>query len=178
MLVFLNFLIGGGLLVAGRKLFWLLVGAIGFLVGLEVATRITFRSELVLVLSVVALGVIFALMAIFLETVAISMAGFLGGGFVLMRLAALLGLDGGPARIVAFVVGGIVGVILIVWLFNLALIAISSLAGASMVVSGLVLRDDERPLLFLGLMVLGVLIQGLIMLRERPSPKSERRPTE
>jgi len=177
-LAFLNVLIGGALLLAGRKLFWLLVGAIGFLVGLEVASRIPFRSELVLILSVLALGVIFALTAIFLETVAISMAGFLGGGFVLMRIAALFGIDGGPARIVAFVAGGILGVILVVWFFNLTLITISSLAGASMVVNGLSVRHADRPLLFLGLAVLGILIQGFFLLRERPSPKAGPRPTE
>ena len=177
MLAFLNVIIGGGLLITGRKLFWLLVGAIGFLVGVEIAARFTFRSELVLILSVIALGVVFALMAIFLETVAISMAGFLGGGLVLMRLAALFGLGGGPARIVAFVAGGIVGVILVVWLFDVALIAISTLVGTSMVVSGLPLRGAERPLLFVGLVVLGVLIQSLVMLREHRPPPSESRRT-
>lgn len=173
MIGILEVLIGGGLLLAGRRLFWLLVGAIGFLVGLEVATRITFRSELVLVLAALALGAVFALMAVFLESVAIGMAGFLGGGFALMRVADLLGLVAGPTRVAAFVAGGILGVILVVWLFSWALITISSIAGASMIVSGPFLRAGERPLLFLGLAILGVLIQGLAMHREGSPPKSE-----
>ncbi len=63
MLAILNVAIGSSLLLLGRKLFWLLVGAIGFLVGLEVATRITFPSELLLFLAALGLGTVFALMA-------------------------------------------------------------------------------------------------------------------
>jgi hypothetical protein len=36
MLNFLNALFGGALLVAGRKLFWLFVGVIGFIIGIAV----------------------------------------------------------------------------------------------------------------------------------------------
>jgi len=167
----LNVVVGGGLLVAGRRLFWLLVGAIGFLIGLEVARRITFPSQLVLILVALGLGVIFALMAVFLESVAIAMAGFLGGGLALMRIATMLGFDTVPANIVTFVLGGILGAILIVWLFNWALVTISSIAGASMIVSGLPLRTSDRPLLFLGLVILGVLIQALSMRREAAPDK-------
>jgi len=173
MIGILNVLIGGGLLLAGRRLFWLLVGAIGFLIGLEIATWITFRSELLIVIAALGLGVVFALMAVFLESVAIIMAGFLGGGFALMRVATLLGFEQDAARIVVFIVGGILGVILVVWLFNWALITISSLAGASMVVSGLFMRLTVRPLVFLGLVLLGVLFQGLSLWREASSPKSK-----
>jgi hypothetical protein len=169
----LSVLIGAGLLLTGRKLFWLLVGAIGFLIGLEVATRIVFPSELVLIVSALALGLIFALMAVFLESVAIGVAGFLGGGLALMRVGDLLGLDANPIRIAAFIIGGILGAILVVWLFNWALIGISSVAGASMIVSGVFLRPADRPLLLLGLVILGLLIQGFVFLREGASPKSK-----
>jgi hypothetical protein len=169
----LNVVVGGGLLVAGRRLFWLLVGAIGFLIGLEVARRITFPSQLILILVALGLGVIFALMAVFLESVAIAMAGFLGGGLALMRIASMLGFDTVAANIVAFVLGGILGAILIVWLFNWALVTISSIAGASMIVSGLPLRTSDRPLLFLGLVILGVLIQALSMRREAAPEKTK-----
>ena len=169
----LSIIIGAGLLLAGRKLFWLLVGAVGFLLGLEIATRITFPSELLLIVSAIALGFIFALMAIFLESVAIGVAGFLGGGLALMRVGDLLGLEANPVRLAAFIVGGILGAILIVWLFNWALITISSVAGASMIVSGLFLRPADRPLLLAGLVILGVLIQGFVRIREGTSARPQ-----
>ena len=84
-----------------------------------------------------SLGVVFALVAVFVETVAIGVAGFLGGGLTLMRLAALVGLNLPLARTLSFVAGAVLGVVLIVWLFNWALILISSAAGASLVSSGL-----------------------------------------
>ena len=133
----LNIVLGGSLLLGGRKVFWLLLGAIGFVTGVEVSTRFIHRSELVTIGAAIALGVVFALLAIFLESVAIGLAGFLGGGYVALSLASLLGLQGRNVELVAFILGGILGVLLIVALFDWALISISSLAGASMVVSAL-----------------------------------------
>ncbi|HET6845614.1 MAG TPA: hypothetical protein VFH29_02195 [Anaerolineales bacterium] len=175
MLGFLNVVIGGGLLLAGRKLFWLFVGAIGFMLGLEVASRFTFRSQWMLLVVALALGVVFALLAIFVETVALGIAGFVGGGLGLMRLAVLMGLDSPLARTLAFVVGAIIGVALVVWLFNWALIILSSAAGASMVAAGLFLRDVQRPLVYAALLVIGILVQAIAMGREhgraKPTPQ-------
>jgi hypothetical protein len=167
MLGVLNVLIGAGMLLAGRKLFWLLVGALGFMLGLEVAHRIDFRSEWMLVLAALSLGALFALLAIFVETVAIGVAGFLGGGLVFLRLATLLGVEAPIVRTVAFIVGAILGVAFVIWLFNFALIIISSAAGASMVSSGLVLTAAQRALLFLALLLTGLLVQTLALRQER-----------
>jgi hypothetical protein len=169
---------GGGLLLFGRRLFWLVVGAIGFLIGLEVATRLSLRSELLLILAGLVLGAVFALMAVFLESVAIGMAGFLGGGVALTRVALMLGLDSNAAQIIVFIMGGILGAVLIVWLFNWALIGISSVAGAAMVANALFLRPTERPLVFLVLLILGVLVQGLALRKEGPPTKRPPRTAE
>ena len=173
MIGFLSVLLGGGVLIAGRKLFWLFVGAIGFLIGLEAAPRLALKSEPLYIVAGLALGVVFALVAIFLESVAISMAGFLGGGLALMRVAAMLGLDRGLDQFIVFIVGGVLGVILVVWLLNWALIIISSVAGATMAANGLYLRPSSRPLLWLGLVALGILVQGLALHRESARPKSK-----
>src|SRR5512142_2345265 len=91
----LDLVLGAILLVAGRRLFWLLVGAIGFVIGVMLATRFFHGSELTMVLAGLVLGLIFALLAIFLESIAIGIAGFLGGGYVLLSMAGMLGLDRG-----------------------------------------------------------------------------------
>ncbi len=39
MLNVINLVLGGALLIAGRKLFWLFVGAAGFITGIQLATR-------------------------------------------------------------------------------------------------------------------------------------------
>ena len=155
------------LLVAGRRLFWLLVGAIGFALGVMLATQYFHGSELTVVLAGLVLGLIFALLAVFLESVAIGIAGFLGGGYVLLSIAGMLGLDrGGITTWIIFAVGGVIGVILVALLFSWALITISSLVGASMVVGAFGMTAATAGLVFLGLVIAGVLIQGTAMRRE------------
>ncbi len=167
MLNFLNVILGGALLVAGRKLFWLLVGAIGFGIGILVATRFFHGSELMTIVAGLVLGIIFAGLAIFLESIAIGLAGFLGGGYALLGIAALFGFDRAAAAWIVFLVGGILGVALIAILFDWALISISSLAGASMVVSAFPFRPATAGLIYLGLLLAGVLIQGAALRNEK-----------
>src|SRR5512138_256880 len=92
MLNLINLVLGGALLVAGRKLFWLFVGAAGFVTGIQLATRFWQGSELTALIVGLILGVIFALLAIFLQAIIIGIAGFLAGGYVLSVLATMLGL--------------------------------------------------------------------------------------
>ena len=79
MLGILDIILGGALLLVGRKLFWLFVGAIGFVIGIQVATRFFHGSELITIVAGLVLGIIFAILAIFLESIATAIAGFLGG---------------------------------------------------------------------------------------------------
>ena len=168
MLSILDVIFGGALLLFGRKLFWLFVGAIGFVVGIQVATRFFHGSELVTIVAGLVLGIIFALLAIFLESIAIAIAGFLGGGYILLSVAALFGLDKGAATWIAFIIGGIIGLILVSILFDWALIIISSLAGASMVVSGFNFGIATGGLIFLVLLIVGVLIQASELRKNGP----------
>ena len=164
----LNIVLGGSLVLGGRKVFWLLLGTIGFVTGVEVSTRFMHRSELATVGAAIALGVVFALLAIFLESVAIGLTGFLGGGYVALSLVNLLAMQGRTVELGAFVVGGVLGLLLIVALLDWALISISSLAGAAMVVGVSGLQPGVRATAFMGLVLLGVIIQGLALRREAP----------
>lgn len=168
MLGFLNVILGGALLLVGRKLFWLLVGAIGFVIGIQIATRMFHGSDVITIIAGLVLGVIFALLAIFLESVAIGIAGFLGGGYIVLNIISLFGLDKGATTWIAFIIGGIIGVALIIFLFDWTLISISSLAGASMVVSGLNIGAANAGLVFFILSIAGVLIQGSELRKNGP----------
>ena len=94
MISLLNIVLGGGLLLAGRKLFWLLLGAVGFVTGVAVATRLFHGSELVTIVAAIGLGILFAVLAIFVESIAIGLAGLLGGAYIAVSVASLLGLNG------------------------------------------------------------------------------------
>ena len=167
MLNFLNVLFGGALLVAGRKLFWLFVGVIGFSIGVEIATRFFRGSELITIVAGLGLGVIFAVLAIFLETLAIGIAGFLGGGYILLSLAGLFGLDKGIIAWVIFILGGIIGAVLIAFIFDWALIIISSLAGSSMAINAFHFAKLISALMFIVLIFIGIAVQASTLRAER-----------
>jgi hypothetical protein len=164
----INLIVGAVLLVAGRKLFWLLVGAIGFAIGVMLATRFFNGNELTMILAGLVLGLIFALLAVFLESIAIGIAGFLGGGYVLLTIAGMLGLDrGGIWSWVIYAIGGILGILLVAMLFKWALIIISSLVGASLVVTAFGMSAAAAGLIYLGLVIAGILIQAGGLSRDR-----------
>lgn len=166
-----SLLIGSSLLLLGRKLFWLLSGAVGFLIGVEIARRVTFSSEITLILAALGLGIVFAVLAVLLESVLIVVVGFLGGALALVRMLETIGWENRIGDMLAFAVGGILGAIFIIWLFNAALITISSLSGASLIVSGLPIHSLQRPLIFWALVILGIVIQAIALNREPPPPK-------
>lgn len=168
MLNVINLILGGALLVAGRKLFWLFVGAAGFVTGIQLATRFREGSDLLAIIAGLVIGVIFAVLAIFLQAVLIGIAGFLSGGNVLTVLVSMLGIDvAGATTWIVYVVGGVIGVILVSFLFDWALIMLSSLAGASLIIQALFPEGAAGGLVFFVLFIAGVLFQGAILRRER-----------
>jgi len=163
MLSVISLILGGALLIAGRKLFWLFVGAAGFIAGLQLATQFWRGPEILAIVIGLVVGVIFAVLAIFLQGVAIGVAGFLAGGYIFTVLAGMIGLNQGAFSWIVYLIGGIIGVLLVIFLFDWALITLSSLAGASLVTQALGISG----VLFLALVIVGVVIQGSMLQRER-----------
>src|SRR6266542_1240759 len=82
-------LIGAVTLLFGRKLFWLCVAAVGFAAGVEIAPHLVHEPSPLLALAVaLVLGLIGALLALFLQKVAIAVLGFLAGGKLAGAIAA------------------------------------------------------------------------------------------
>ena len=74
-------IIGVVILFFGRKLFWLCVAAVGFAVGVKIAPLLVNESASLLALLIALIfGVLGALLALFLQKVAIAVLGFLAGG--------------------------------------------------------------------------------------------------
>ena len=167
MLNVINLILGGALLIAGRKLFWLFVGAAGFVTGMQLATRFSQEPGVPAIIIGLVVGVIFAILAIFLQSLAIGVAGFLAGGYVLTALAGMIQLNQGAFSWIIYIIGGILGLILVSFLFDWALITLSSLAGASLVIEAFSPQGATGGLLFFILFFLGVVIQGSILRRQR-----------
>lgn len=161
-------------LIAGRALYWLFVAAAGFIVALTLATRyLQGESELVLILIALGAGFIGAVLAVFAQRVAVAIAGFLMGGFVLMTLFEMFNLTVGGLDWVLYLVAGIAGAVLVSVLFDWALILISALAGATIIVQTLDPNPTIGVILFAALMLVGVIIQHSA-LRRAPARKPDK----
>lgn len=157
----INVLVGLAVLFFGRRLFWLFVGGIGFIVGFEMASEmLQGQSPWLILLIAVVVGVLGAIVSIFLQRIVIGIAGFFAGGYFAAALAATqFHQTSTGAHWTAFIIGGIVGAMLTMLLLNPALIVLSSLAGATAVAQNAPLNQDQQALLFFVLLVLGIIVQ-------------------
>lgn len=173
-----NTVLGFALLLLGRNLIWLLVGILGFLVGFDLATDfLTGQAQLLIFVIAVIVGLIGAGLAVFLQRLAAGVAAFLAGGYLAMTGAAYLGLDLGDYRWLAFIAVGIIAAILGMALFDWALIVLSALIGAALIVQNLSLAQSFTPLVFIILVVIGIAVQAGLMQR-RQAPPPSRQPTD
>ena len=170
MLSIINLLFGTVLLVAGRKLFWLFIGIIGFIAGVQLAARIWDGPDWTAIIIGIIVGIIFALLAVFIEALAIGIGGFLVGGFILTSITNPLGLNEGLLFWITYAIGGMIGLLLVMFLFDWALIILSSLAGASLIVQSLFSQSGMSGIAFVVLFVVGLVIQGLTLQREEHPP--------
>src|SRR5207237_230938 len=106
------------------------------------------------------LGIIGALLAVFLQKIAIAVLGFLAGGKLAGAIAAAFFVHYAQHSTIIFVVGGIIGAILLLALFDWALIVVSSLIGAHLIQSAIVLPASGSTIVFIGLAVIGILVQA------------------
>ena len=157
--------VGVALLLFGRRLYWVFVAGIGFLTGLEFAPEILpGQPDWVILVAALVAALVGALLAVMAQAFVIGAIGFVAGGGVAFRFIRALGIRAlgiaadTPTWIIVLI-GGIVGVILMLCLFNWALIVLSSLAGASLVVTGLAPRLSHGSAFFL---VIAVAIVGVI----------------
>ena len=166
MIELINILLGGALLLAGRKLFWLFVGGIGFVTGLQFAANFWQGPDTLALVFGLIVGLIFALLAVFLQTIAIGIAGFFAGGYVLTALAGMLGMDTSAIFWLIYVIGGIIGLVIVIYLFDWAIITLSSLAGASLLLQALFSQSGAGGVIFAVLFIIGIIVQGSVLRSE------------
>jgi len=154
------------LLMLGRRLYWLFVAGVGFVVTLALAAEyIDFGPEwMALALGIVA-GIAGALFAIFLQKLAVGMAGFAASAYFAYEVAGRLGVEGNM-QTVGVLVAGALGAIFASVLFDWALILLSSVAGAVLLVDTFVLDDMLALIVMTVLAIAGVAIQSNMMHRE------------
>src|SRR6266478_7235549 len=159
-------LIGIVILFFGRKLFWLCVAAVGFLAGIELAPHLVTEPSPLLELAVaLVLGVLGALLAFLLQKIAVAVVGFLAGGKLASAIAAAFFVHYSQYSTIIFVVGGLIGAMLLLFLFDWALIVVSSFIGAHMIQNAIVLPSSGATIVFLGLAIVGMVVQAASLRR-------------
>jgi hypothetical protein len=158
------------LLTLGRKLFWLFVGVAGFVLGFVLATQfLSGQPDWIVLVIALVVGLVGVLFALFLQRLAVGVAGFIAGGYILINLLNALGWQTGQLAWLPFVIGGIIGAVLVLILFDWALIILSSLTGATLIVQTLHFGSLIMALAFIVLLVVGIMIQASMMTRQEPS---------
>jgi hypothetical protein len=101
------------------------------------------------------------LLAIFVQRVAFILAGFFAGAYFALLLAHPLGVAG--TGLLLAVAGGVIGAIVVALLMDWAIIVLSCLVGAGVVVSQLRLRDMKTAIIFFVLVIIGIFVQAKLM---------------
>ncbi|MBI5034996.1 MAG: hypothetical protein HZB51_31095 [Chloroflexi bacterium] len=169
MITLLRVIEGLALLTLGRKLFWLFVAAIGFEVGALLATRLMpQQSDMVVLIIALAFGLVGALLAISLQSVIVGVVGFIAGGVVAVGIMDQFIANNNVFTLAAFVLGGIVGAALFAYLFDFAIMALSSLAGAITLTNIFVPPGTIAIVVIIILFIIGMAIQsGWIWYQQR-----------
>ena len=154
-------LIGLALLAFGRKGLALCLGAIGFVVGMSLTTRLFDTAPTGLVIAIaIAGGIIGVFIAFAIEKVATVLVGILGGGYIGMALADSFGWNSGGFPWIPVGICAVLGVLLAFLLLKWALIILSSLVGAYLVVGALQLHALLATPLFIVLAIAGIWFQA------------------
>ncbi len=170
-----NLIVGSILLILGRKLFWLFVGSMGFVIGFSFAEQFLGpQPDYILLLVGIFMGVLGALCAIFLQSLAVGVAGFMAGGYLALLLLEALDFQQTQMLWFACLAGGVLGTLLLVFIFDYALIVLSSIIGSALAVDSIPMDPEFTIWVFAGLVMAGCVIQGKIMSLE-PGPEGRRR---
>jgi len=158
--------IGVLLLLWGRKLFWLFVGVVGFLTGIQIASQFLPAESRIGVLAIaLALGLLGAILAIFVQHLVVIFAGFLAGAHLIIRIFTLYNWQSDQYVWWLALLGGILGGILALMLLDWALIIFSSLIGANLVSQALPFDQAATVLFVIVLAISGILIQSRLLQR-------------
>ncbi len=159
---------GGLLLVAGKKLYWFFVGTLGALAGLFVSETFFHPQSMGdRVLVAVGIGAAFAILALILQRIMIGVAGFIAGGYLGVALVDALQLPVSEYRWVVFILGGLIGIMIVKMLFDFSLVIISSAAGAILITRAVQMDGAKSLIILLVLIIAGVVVQSV---RGKPKP--------
>ena len=162
-------IIGGILLFLGRELNFIFAGAMAGLLAYRLTPLLPPTwpawSDAAFM---IALGLIAANLVLIHERAGYFLSGFLAGGFFLVEYYAPNVLT---VPLVPFIVGGVIGALVLGLLTEWALILVSAAIGASYLLNLFVLNPTAEILVGAGLFIIGALTQVIIMQSQKQSER-------
>jgi hypothetical protein len=151
-------ILGVLLILTGRRLFWLFIATAGFFFGaLFAGMFFAGHQQWVILIVAMATGLIGALLAVFAQRVAFALAGFYAGAYITYLLTNLYGLY--EMSVFLSLAEGVTGAVLAVIFIDWAVIALSSLVGAVIIIDALNPELTTGLLIFILLVSAGVYFQ-------------------
>jgi hypothetical protein len=161
--------IGGILLFLGHELNFLFAGAMAALLGVRLTPLLPGQwpgwADYVFI---IGLGVIAAAAVLVNERAGYFISGFLAGGLLLVEYFAP---DTLTVPWLIFVIGGIIGALVIGVFTDWALILVTSAIGAAYLLNLFVLNPTLEILIGAGLFIVGALTQVIIMQAQRQAER-------
>lgn len=163
--------IGFMMLIAGRPLYWIFVGGIGFMVGNYLGEHTAFVpaewNNMVLPAIMALVGIAGAY---FLRRWSARVAGFIAGGYLWANLLFALGTGTQNASLPLFIAAGVAAFLLLLFLFDAGLVLLSSLTAVTLILSSIKMGNLDQGAMFIILLVLGLITQYLLLQYAKPSP--------
>jgi hypothetical protein len=161
--------IGGILLFLGHELNFLFAGAMAVLLGFRLTPLLPSQwpgwTDYVFI---IGLGVIAAVVVLLNERAGYFISGFLAGGLLLVEYYAP---DTLTVPWLPFVIGGIIGALVIGIFTDWALILVTSAIGAAYLLNLFVLNPTLEILIGAGLFIVGALTQVIIMQSQKQAER-------
>ncbi|HLF15517.1 MAG TPA: hypothetical protein VI932_11580 [Bacteroidota bacterium] len=167
-------MIGLILVFLGRRVYLISIGILGFLGGLYLFTSFLgtahdWRSLLFALL----FGTVGSLLAFALHKAAWIFGGFCGGGVLLLYFSDATGISPVSSPVLLFLMGGTAGAILFLLLLDWALVIVTTLTGSVLMTYQSGLGGPAGQALFVGLLLLGIFVQGNSLRADRREKKAE-----
>jgi hypothetical protein len=161
--------IGGILLFLGRELNFLFAAAMAAFIGFRLSPRLPAQwppwGDIAFVAT---LALVAAIIALINERIGYFLSGFLAGGFFLIEYFAP---NASTLPAIPFIVGGVIGSLILGLLTEWAMILVSSGIGAAYVLNLFRLDPTAEILVGAGLFIIGALTQVIIMQSQKHSER-------
>jgi|WetSurMetagenome_2_1015567.scaffolds.fasta_scaffold969998_1 hypothetical protein len=157
--------IGGIILFLGRELNFLFAGAMAFLIAVRLTPKLPSQwPDWTEWAFMIGLGVLAALLTFVDERGGFALSGFLAGGYV---AAEWYTPDMLVIPVMQFILGGIVGALILGIFTDWALIIISSLIGGYYLTTLFRMAQTPRVLITAGLIIIGAVTQAFLFNQQK-----------